>query len=72
MLGYLIWQAAEVGYFYAIWAYLITVVAGLSTPGAISSGMYFAALLARFGTVLLLCALVVRECLQPGARHRQG
>ena len=43
LLGYLIWQAAEVGYFYAIWAYLITVVAGPSTPGAISSGMYFAA-----------------------------
>jgi uncharacterized membrane protein len=66
VLGYLIWQAAEVGYFYAIWAYLITVVAGLSTPGAISTGMYFAALLARFGTVLLLCVLVVRECLNPG------
>ncbi len=66
VLGYLIWQVAEVGYFYAIWAYLITIVAGLSTPGAISSGMYFAAVLARFGTVLLLCALVVRECLNPG------
>jgi uncharacterized membrane protein len=66
LLGYLIWQAAEVGYFYAIWAYLITVVAGLSTPGAISGGMYFAAVLARFGTVLLLCVLVVRDCLNPG------
>ncbi len=66
LLGYLMWQAAEVGYFYAIWAYLITEVAGLSTPGAISSGLYFAAVLARFGTVLLLCALVVRECLDPG------
>ena len=66
ILGYLIWQAAEVCYFYAIWAYLITVVVGLSTPGAISSAMYFAALLARFGTVLLLCVLVVRECLNPG------
>jgi len=66
LLGYLMWQAAEVGYFYAIWAYLITEVAGLSTPGAISSGLYFAAVLARFGTVLLLCVLVVRECLDPG------
>ena len=63
--GYLIWQVAEVGYFYAIWAYLITVVAGSSTAGAISSGLYFAAVLARFGTVLLLCGLVVRDCLQP-------
>jgi uncharacterized membrane protein len=63
--AYLAWQVAEVGYFYAIWAYLITVVAGLREPGAISSGLYFAAVLARFGTVLLLCVLVVRECLQP-------
>ncbi len=63
--GYLIWQIAEVGYFYAIWGYLITVVAGPSTAGAVSGGLYFAAVLARFGTVLLLCALVVRECLHP-------
>jgi uncharacterized membrane protein len=63
--GYLLWQAAEVGYFYAIWAYLITVVAGLKAPGAISSALYFTAVLARFGTVLLLCVLVVRECLRP-------
>ncbi len=64
--AYLLWQAAEVGYFYAIWAYLITVVDGVNAPGAISSQLYFAAVLARFGTVLLLCALVVRECLRPG------
>ncbi len=63
--GYLIWQVAEVGYFYAIWAYLITVVAGLATPGAIGSGLYFAAVLARFGAVLLLCGLVTRDCLRP-------
>jgi uncharacterized membrane protein len=65
LIGYLLWQAAEVAYFYAIWAYLITVVAGLSEPGAISSALYFGAVLARFGAVLLLCALVVRECLRP-------
>ena len=63
--GYLIWQVAEVGYFYAIWAYLITVVAGPATPGAIGSGLYFAAVLARFGAVLLLCGLVTRDCLRP-------
>jgi uncharacterized membrane protein len=63
--AYLVWQAAEVGYFYAIWAYLITVVAGIKEPGAISAGLYFAAVTARFGTVLLLCVLVVRECLRP-------
>jgi uncharacterized membrane protein len=65
LIGYLVWQAAEVAYFYAIWAYLITVVAGLSEPGAISGALYFGAVLARFGAVLLLCALVVRECLRP-------
>jgi uncharacterized membrane protein len=63
--AYLLWQAAEVCYFYAIWAYLITVVQGPSASGAISSHLYFAAVVARFGTVLLLCVLVVWECLRP-------
>jgi uncharacterized membrane protein len=65
--GYLLWQLAEVGYFFGIWAYLITVSAGPTAAGAggISSGLYFAALLARFLTVLLLCALVVRDILHP-------
>jgi len=63
--AYLVWQAAEVGYFYAIWAYLITVVAGLREPGGISGALYFTAVLARFGSVLLLCVLVIRECLRP-------
>ena len=63
--AYAIWQLAEVGYFYAIWGYLITVVAGPQTSGAVSPGLYFAALLARFGTVALLCALVVRDILRP-------
>jgi uncharacterized membrane protein len=63
--GYLLWQVAEVGYFFAIWAFLITEIQGASTPGAIGSGLYFAAVLARFFTVLLLCGLVIRECLHP-------
>ncbi len=65
MLGYLVWQAAEVGYFYAIWAYLITVVAGPKTPGAISASLYFTAVLGRFGAVVLLACLVVADCLRP-------
>jgi hypothetical protein len=40
--SYLLWQLAEVGYFFAIWAYLIT-VSSPSTPGGIGSGLYFAA-----------------------------
>ena len=63
--GYLIWQVTEIGYFYAIWGYLIYIVAGSGTPGAVGPGLYFAALLARFGAVLLLCALVVRDILRP-------
>jgi hypothetical protein len=63
--GYLIWQVAEVGYFYAIWGYLITVVSGPATSGAVSGGLYFAAVLGRFGAVLLLCGLVSRDCLHP-------
>jgi len=68
--AYLLWQAAEVGYFFAIWAYLITVSTGGPVPtaeGGISSGVYFVALLARFLTVALLCGLVVRDILQPTA-----
>jgi uncharacterized membrane protein len=65
IVGYLLWQVAEVGYFYAIWAFLITEIEGASTPGAIGSGLYFTSVLARFFTVLLLCGLVVRECLHP-------
>jgi uncharacterized membrane protein len=64
--AFLLWQVAEIGYFYAIWGYLITVVAGPQTAGAVSSGPYFAALIARFATVLLLCALVVKDVLRPG------
>jgi uncharacterized membrane protein len=66
IVGYLIWQVAEIGYFYAIWAYLITVVEGDHFPDALSSGLYFTAVLARFGTVLLLSGLVAWEALRPG------
>jgi uncharacterized membrane protein len=63
--GYLIWQAAEVAYFYAIWGYLIFVIKDGPFPGAVSPGWYFAALLARFLTVLLLCALVIWDIIRP-------
>jgi uncharacterized membrane protein len=64
---YALWQLAEVGYFLAIWAYLIFVAI---TPGhpvtgyqGLSPGWYFAALVARFLTVALLAAYVVRDIL---------
>jgi uncharacterized membrane protein len=63
--SYLLWQVAEVGYFFAIWAYLINQPVPQG-PGGISEALYFTALLARFGTVALLCALVTRDILRPG------
>jgi uncharacterized membrane protein len=63
--GYLIWQAAEVAYFYAIWGYLIYVTPGPDQSGAVSPGLYFAALIARFVAVLLLSALVIRDIIRP-------
>jgi hypothetical protein len=66
--SYVAWQAAEVAYFFAIWAYLITVSVAApvaASDGGISSGVYFTALLGRFGAVVLLCALIVRDILRP-------
>jgi hypothetical protein len=67
--AYAVWQVAEVTYFFAIWAYLITIATGTAlvpvADGGISAGVYFAALLARFAAVLILVALVVRDILHP-------
>ncbi len=67
---YLLWQLAEVGYFFGIWGYLIfiyrTAQGGVVTGyQGISTGWYFAVLLARFLTVALLAAYVVRDILYP-------
>jgi uncharacterized membrane protein len=63
--GYLIWQAAEVAYFYAIWGYLIFETPDAHASGAVGPGLYFTALLARFCSVLLLSALVIRDIIRP-------
>ncbi len=64
---YLLWQLAEVGYFFGIWAYLIFQyrIDGHTVAGyqGISTGWYFALLAARFLTVGLLAAYVVRDIL---------
>ena len=65
---YVLWQLAEVAYFFGIWGYLIFVFRGgtvISGYNGIGTGWYFAALLARFLTVALLSAYVVRDILQP-------
>jgi uncharacterized membrane protein len=66
---YLLWQLAEVCYFFGIWGYLLYVyrVDGYTFTGyqGIGTGWYFALLLARFLTVALLAAYVVRDILYP-------
>jgi uncharacterized membrane protein len=66
---YLLWQLTEVAYFFGIWGYLIFVYASQGNPvtgyHGISTGWYFAALLARFLAVALLAAYVVRDILIP-------
>jgi uncharacterized membrane protein len=66
---YLLWQVAEVGYFFAIWGYLLFVyqAGGQTFAGyqGISTGWYFAALLLRLLTVAVLAAFVVRDILWP-------
>jgi hypothetical protein len=73
--SYALWQLAEVGYFFAIWAYLVTVLATGPVPaagGGIGNGLYFAAALTRFGADALLSALVVRDILRPAADVVRG
>jgi uncharacterized membrane protein len=66
---YLLWQLAEVAYFFGIWGYLIFIFASGGNPvtgyAGISTGWYFAALGARFLAVALLAAYVVRDILRP-------
>jgi uncharacterized membrane protein len=66
---YALWQLAEVGYFFAIWGYLIFVyrMGGNAVSGyqGISTGWYFAALLFRLLAVALLAAYVVKDILYP-------
>jgi uncharacterized membrane protein len=66
---YALWQLAEIGYFFAIWAYLLFVY---HSDGAVFTGyqgldanVYFLALAARFLTVALLAAYVVRDIIYP-------
>ena len=65
---YLLWQLAESGYYFAIWAYLIFQARLNGEPSfggfqGIGTGWYFTALLARFLTVGVLAAYVVRDIL---------
>jgi Glycosyltransferase family 87 len=64
---YALWQLAEIGYFFGIWGYLLFQyrIDGNTFAGyqGISTGWYFTLLAARFLTVALLAAYVVRDIL---------
>jgi uncharacterized membrane protein len=64
---YLLWQLAELGYFFGIWSYLIPATTPHPIVGyqGISAGWYFTFLAARFLSVALLAAYVVRDILYP-------
>jgi uncharacterized membrane protein len=66
---YVLWQLAEVAYFFGIWGYLIFIYGSAGNPvtgyAGLSTGWYFATLAARFLAVALLGAYVVRDILLP-------
>ena len=64
IFSYVVWQIAEIGYFVAVWPYLLRVLAQQPSLG-IGTGPYFTALLARAVVVAVLCALVVVDVLRP-------
>ena len=67
---FLLWQTAEVGYFFGIWQHLLN--ASWSAEGAVGAeqGLGFAGYsvlsLARACTLLALCACVAADCLRSG------
>ena len=61
--AYLLWQAAEVAYFFGIWGYLDGAING--NGAGITEDDYFIPLVLRFSAVLLLAALVVWDILNP-------
>jgi uncharacterized membrane protein len=64
---YLLWQLAEIAYFFGIWGYFTFLYTAPGSPGytGITTGWYFATLAARLLTVGLLGAFVVRDILYP-------
>ncbi|MFY1705125.1 glycosyltransferase family 87 protein [Micromonospora sp. WMMA1923] len=60
--AFLAWQLAEVGYFVAFYGELLGSATG--TP-VFPEGVFVLAAALRWGTVLLLCVLIVREVLHP-------
>jgi hypothetical protein len=66
---YLLWQLAEVTYFFGIWAYFVYLYSPPGETGytGISPGWYFVTLVFRFITVGGYAGFVVRDILRPRA-----
>jgi hypothetical protein len=65
--AYVIWQLAEVAYFFGIWGYFVFLyrTPGEGGYGGVPTGWYFVILAARLLTVGLLASTVVADILQP-------
>jgi glycosyl transferase family 87 len=64
---YVLWQLAEIAYFFGIWGYFVYLYRTPGEPGyaGFSPGWYFLVLVARFITVGLLAAAVSYDILHP-------
>lgn len=66
---YALWQVGETVYFFAIWSYLITVgLTSQASPGVqpgIGTNWYYASILLRVVTVLILGGYIIRDILNP-------
>jgi hypothetical protein len=59
---YLIWQAAEIGYFFGIWGYFVNLY---QPPAGVTANWYFVILAARLLTVGLFAGAIVADILHP-------
>jgi uncharacterized membrane protein len=59
---FLIWQAAEVAYFFAVWYFLL---GGYDADHALPPDVYYVAVLLRLAATLWLILVVVRDLLHP-------
>jgi uncharacterized membrane protein len=65
--SYVLWQLAEVAYFFGIWAYFVWMYSSPGQAGytGITPGWYFVILAARLVTVALVASTVVADILHP-------
>lgn len=65
--AYVLWQVAEVAYFFGIWGYFVYLYAAPGQGGyhGITTGWYFVILVTRLLTVAVLASTVVVDIMQP-------